>query len=666
MATLARPHQHISRMPNLTGVVVGERYTIEREIGRGGMATIWLAHDSQHQREVAIKVLHPDLAGALGADRFVRELRLTAQFQHPNIVPILDSGVVTLADGTRVPWYAMPHLKGESLRERLAREGQLPVEESLRITQAVGHALEAAHRQHVGHRDIKPENIFLAGEQVYVLDFGIAKALGVVDAERLTSTGIAIGTPAYMSPEQSVAGPVDGRSDQYSLATVLYEMLAGEPPFTGSNTQAIFARRLQEPARSLRTVRSAVPEAVEQAVLRALERTPADRFESVTEFLRALRSSSPATIVRRTRRRWTRIAIVAGGLLAATGAVAWSITLRERERRAQVIALVQRAMRGYDNRTPEGANEAIDALRSALAIDSTYAPAWNALAKVYSRAYQRWLRITDTPRDRLLPLGIVAADRSLSLDSLQADTWLTRGILTHLVDPVDVAPALREIRRAMTLDSTYAPIWHHLAVLTAELGDVGSALEKWRRCVRLDPVYTQCLSFMAIGHQWRGNADSALFWADSVIAVDPTFGLARENLAMGAMMVGDYPKAEASFEAWRRLTTDVDAVSAMAGAALARAKLGRLSEARSMLRDAEERASELQAYSIHNAIYFASAHVGMGEPDRALAALAAYQPIRDAHLQLHLRCDPLLRPLHHDSRYRALLVIALPAGGKGC
>jgi Tfp pilus assembly protein PilF len=655
-------------MTKLSGAVVGERYTIEREVGRGGMATIWLARDNQHQREVAIKVLHPDLAGALGADRFVRELRLTAQLQHPNIVPILDSGVVTLPDGTRVPWYAMPYLRGESLRERLAREGQLSVEESLRITQAVGNALETAHRQQVGHRDIKPENIFLAGDQVYVLDFGIAKALGAADANGLTSTGIAIGTAAYMSPEQSVAGPVDVRSDEYSLATVLYEMLVGEPPFTGSNTQAIFARRLQEPARSLRTVRSTVPEAVERAVLRALERTPADRFDSVTEFLRALRSPSTSMHVRRTRPRWTRLAIAAGVLIVVTGAVAWSLTIRARERtvNAQVTALVQRALRGYDNRTPEGANEAIAALRSALAIDSTYAPAWNALAKVYSRAYQRWFTITDTPRERLLQLGIVAVDRSLSLDSLQADTWLTRGILTHLVDPVDITPALREIRHAIDLDSTHAPSWHHLAVLTAELGDVGSALEKWRQCVRLDPAYTQCLSFMAIGHQWRGNADSAVFWADSVVAVDPTFGLARENLAMGAMMRGDYSRAEASFEAWRRLTTDVDAVSAMAGAALARAKLGRTSEARSLLLDAEKRASQLQAYTLHNAIYFASAYAALGELDRALGSLAAYQPVRDAHFQLHLRCDPVLEPLHNDSRYRALLVIPLPAAGKGC
>jgi tetratricopeptide (TPR) repeat protein len=655
-------------MADLSGAVVGERYTIEREIGRGGMATIWLGRDSHHERDVAIKVLHPDLAGAQGADRFVRELRLTAQLQHPNIVPILDSGVTTLADGTRVPWYAMPYLKGESLRERLRRQQQLSLEESLHITEAVGRALEAAHRQHVGHRDIKPENILLAGDQVYVVDFGIAKALDVVDADRLTKTGIAVGTPAYMSPEQSVAGTVDLRTDQYSLATVLYEMLAGEPPFTGANTQAIFARRLQEPARSLRTVRTAVPESVEQAVLRALERTPADRFDSITEFLRALRTPSVSIPALRARAPWTRVAVAAAALVIVAGAVAWALSSRPRAAAVdpQVIAIVQRAQRVYANYTPDGANEAIASLRSALALDSTYAPAWNALAKAYTRAYQRWFPIVDTPRDRLLQLGVVAVDRSLALDSLNADTWMTRAILTHQVDPIDVAPALKEIRRAIELDSTFAPPWHHYAVITAELGEVGSALEKWRRCVQLDPAYTQCLSFMSIAHQWRGNADSAATWADSSVAMDPRFGLARENVAAAAMMHGDFARAEASYQAWGRLVGGVDAASSMAGAAAARARQGRTMEARALLRDAEKRSTELQAYTIHNALYFAAAHAALGDADRALRALAAYQPVRDAHLQLHLRCDPILASLHDDRRFRALLVIPLPAGGKGC
>ena len=296
----------------LAGEVLGTRYTIEREIGRGGMATVWLAEDRQHGRKVAIKTLHPELAGAIGTDRFLREIRLTAQLQHPGIVPILDSGAVEAADGTPVPWYAMPYLAGESLRQRLNRETQLPIDEALRITEAVGECLEAAHQQNIVHRDIKPENVFLSGQQVYVVDFGIARALAA-DADRLTSTGLSVGTPSYMSPEQALAGTVDTRSDQYSLAVVLYEMLAGEPPFAGPNPTAIIARRLAEPARPISTVRATVPSHVERAILRALERTPADRFSSVGEFLGALHT--PAVQETRLPTRWRASRVALGAML---------------------------------------------------------------------------------------------------------------------------------------------------------------------------------------------------------------------------------------------------------------------------------------------------------------------------------------------------------------
>ena len=180
--------------------VLGDRYTVERELGHGGMASVWLAMDVRHDRAVAIKVLLPELAGAIGVDRFVREVRLTAKLQHPNIVPVLDSGVFQAADGTTLPWYAMAYVAGESLRARLDRERRLPIEEALRISEAAASALHAAHRDGIVHRDIKPENLLLAGEQVYVADFGIAKALIDTGGERLTSTGMIIGTPAYMSP----------------------------------------------------------------------------------------------------------------------------------------------------------------------------------------------------------------------------------------------------------------------------------------------------------------------------------------------------------------------------------------------------------------------------------------------------------------------------------
>jgi serine/threonine-protein kinase len=260
-----------------------DRYVLERELGRGGMATVWLARDLKHDRMVALKVLRPELSAILGGERFLREIRLTAALQHPHILPLLDSG-----EAAGVLYYVMPYVEGESLRHRLEHDGQLPLEEALQLTRAVAAALEYAHRQGVIHRDIKPENILLSQGHALVADFGIALAVTQADGGRLTETGLSLGTPAYMSPEQaSASGKLDARSDQYSLACVVYEMLAGEPPITGPTAHAIIAKRFSEPVPHLSTVRE-VPVGMERAITRALARSPADRFSSVSMFAQAL------------------------------------------------------------------------------------------------------------------------------------------------------------------------------------------------------------------------------------------------------------------------------------------------------------------------------------------------------------------------------------------
>lgn len=267
-----------------------DRYTIERELGRGGMATVYLARDLKHDRPVALKVLRPELAAILGAERFLREIRLTANLQHPHILPLLDSG-----EAAGSLYYIMPYVEGESLRDRLNRERQLPVEEGLRLATEIAEALGYAHEQGIIHRDVKPENILLSRSHPLVADFGIALAVAQAGAGRLTETGLSLGTPAYMSPEQATADPkLDGRSDQYSLACVAYEMLAGEPPYTGPTAQAIIAKRFSEPIPKLSTLR-VVPLGVELAVTRALARSPADRYRTVAEFAAALtRPATPA------------------------------------------------------------------------------------------------------------------------------------------------------------------------------------------------------------------------------------------------------------------------------------------------------------------------------------------------------------------------------------
>jgi len=271
---------------------LSDAYVLDREIGAGGMATVYLAHDVRHDRDVALKVLHPDLANALGPERFQREIKLAARLQHPHILTVLDSGE---NDGQL--WFTMPFVDGESLRDRLTREKQLPVTDALRIAREAAQALQYAHHHGVIHRDIKPENLLLTEDgNTLVADFGIARSLGAGGNTRLTETGVALGTPAYMSPEQaSGERDLSARTDIYSLAAVLYEMLAGEPPFTGPTAQAIIAKRFTGTVPSVRQARHSIPESVDQAVTQALAVVPADRFASAADFAHALEPTTPFT-----------------------------------------------------------------------------------------------------------------------------------------------------------------------------------------------------------------------------------------------------------------------------------------------------------------------------------------------------------------------------------
>ena len=272
---------------------LGTSYTLEQELGRGGMATVFLARDLKHDRPVALKVLHPELAATMGPERFLREIHLAARLQHPHILTVLDSGDLPVPGAAPLLWFTMPFIRGESLRDRLRRETQLPLADALRIAREAADALAFAHGEGVIHRDIKPENILLSGTHALVADFGIARALQTGTEERLTETGLAVGTPAYMSPEQaSGQRELDARTDVYSLAVVLYEMLAGETPFAAPTAQAMIARRFTETARPVRQAREAVPESVERALQRALARTPADRFATAAEFGAALETGS--------------------------------------------------------------------------------------------------------------------------------------------------------------------------------------------------------------------------------------------------------------------------------------------------------------------------------------------------------------------------------------
>ncbi|MGH7579369.1 MAG: protein kinase domain-containing protein [Gemmatimonadales bacterium] len=320
---------------------LGERYAIEREVGAGGMATVYLAQDLRHRRPVALKVVRPELSGPGGNARFLREIELAARLQHPHILPVFDSGTVDDGVGGQTPYFVMPFVEGETLRARLGREKQLPVDEAISLAAEVGDALAYAHAHGVVHRDIKPENILMSGGHGVVADFGVAKAIessaspsGEV-ARGLTQAGFAVGTPSYMAPEQATGrDQVDARADQYSLGCVLYEMLAGSPPFAGGTAQSVVARNMTAPRPHVGKVRPDVSDALEDIIIKAMAIDPADRYPDMTAVTSALRQARTAT---RPRRK-TMIVLAAAAIAAgAAGAVAWLAT------RPSAIAVTEEA-----------------------------------------------------------------------------------------------------------------------------------------------------------------------------------------------------------------------------------------------------------------------------------------------------------------------------------
>ncbi len=395
-------------MPELLGRLqsaLADRYRLEREVGAGGMATVYLAQDVRHDRRVALKILRPELAAVIGAERFLAEIKLTANLQHPHILPLFDSGE---ADGYL--FYVMPFVEGETLRDRLTREKQLPVPDAIRIAGEVASALDYAHRHGVVHRDIKPENILLHDGQALVADFGIALAASKASGSRMTETGMSLGTPHYMSPEQAMGErEITARSDVYAIGAVLYEMLTGEPPFTGSTAQAIVARVVTETPRPLHAQRHTIPAHIESAVLTALEKLPADRFASAAEFAEALKGRSvsgvsTATTVRVPAaapdgRRTNGLAI--GALTAAAIATAAALWGWFRPQPAPVVSRYSLLLR------------AAEALRpSAIAGNVAISPDGNRIAYIgpAEGGTRLWLR----EHDKLRPIPISGTEGGVS------------------------------------------------------------------------------------------------------------------------------------------------------------------------------------------------------------------------------------------------------------
>ena len=372
-------------MTDVTGSALAtalrDRYTLQRELGRGGMAVVYLAHDVRHDRPVALKILHPELAAELGPERFLREIRLTARLQHPHILPIHDSG-----EAAGRLWYTMPFFEGESLRARLDREKQLPLEDALRIARNVLAALAHAHAHGIIHRDIKPENILLQGGEAVLADFGIARAISAAGGESLTQTGTAIGTPIYMSPEQSLGTrELDARSDVYAMGCVVYEMLGGHPPFMGTTAQEILRRHVTDPVPSLGSARSGVPVSVERAILKALAKEPVDRWAGAQEFADALGARTDA--VTSPRRRLGRVGL---GVALAVAALALVAGLALRRSRAPAATTTTRlAVLPFENLGDSADAYFADGVSDAVRGKLTTLPGLEVIARASSMAYRQ-------------------------------------------------------------------------------------------------------------------------------------------------------------------------------------------------------------------------------------------------------------------------------------
>jgi serine/threonine protein kinase/Tfp pilus assembly protein PilF len=627
---------------------LADRYTLERELGRGGMAVVYLAHDKRHDRKVALKVMHEDLSFALGRERFLREIRVAARLSHPHVVTVHDSG-----EAAGLLYYVMPYVDGESLRSRLERETRLPVADAVHIAREVGDALGYAHANGIVHRDIKPENILLSGGHAFVADFGIASAVDVAREERITATGVSLGTPAYMSPEQALGETIDARSDVWGLGCVLYEMLSGAPPF-GTQPKQVLAKILTDAKPSALTTRAGTPRAISDVVTAALARKVDDRIASGHAFVDALNNG--VVLRKRTRPLGAAmiasaalVVLIAGFLFRSRGGPSTSVSEIHRNSASAVTGRLsadsianQLYLRGrsqYARGTNVSTENGISLFTQAIKRDSTFSIAWAGLSKSAVFAWQRGFKIRGIPHDSLLTLAVNASDRALDIDSTSAENWVAHARAVHYADPTVSAPAITALERAIRLDSSYSEAWADLALRRQEMLDDKGAEEAWLKAIALNPRNFTALAFYSIHFQWNGQYARGVQWADSALAVEPTYVLARESAGQLALALGRLDEAERHFQAYTRVTSGREQVNGLCGLAELAARRGNMKLARAYTQRAAS-LSDIHNPTLHEAAVIGAALAATGDTARALRLLFAYSPRADVHYQLHLKRDP--------------------------
>ena len=632
------------------------RYRIERELGRGGIATVFLARDLVHDRLVAIKVTHRDVAAGFIAERFLREIRVLATLQHPNILPLHDSGAV---DG--VPYYVMPFVAGESLRDRLTRDGPLTVSLAVRFATEAASALDYAHRQGVIHRDIKPENILLSDEHVVIADFGIARAAAQSADDRLTGTSVAIGTLAYMSPEQAMGETnLNGRSDLYSLACVTFEMLTGRTPFTGTSAAAIVASRFAKTPPRVSSLRPDVPRNVDDAIAAGLTLSPEGR-PSTGEFAGMLSGETiPSRGSRYSAGRKLALLSILAVLIVVAGFVLWR-TARNQPAGVNTGARPTRSIvaHGTSNvaahelylkgkKVMEGvpsSQSAAEALRSfekAVALDSQYAQAWAAIGEIHT-GYGVGNFASVPPRPEFEEARF-AANHALALDSTLAEAHAVLGLVQMMYD-YDWDGSLASLRRARALDPGYEQTYLYEGFLFSWRAEYDSALASNREALRMTPTSERIRQdfgrILILARRFK-ESEAAL---REGVARDSANGRMRMLLGECLMAAGRSGEAVAELEHAHRILPDASRVTAFLIAAYSRA--GRPDAAHSLL----DSLSATSQRSFVAAMDFAIAFAGLRDTTETITWLErAYD---DRTLRPFMR-DPVFDFLAGEPRYKAL------------
>ena len=625
-----------------------DRYRVERELGSGGMATVYLAQDLKHQRAVAIKVLRPELAASLGTERFLREIEIAAGLDHPHILPLYDSGE---ADGKL--FYVMPFVEGESLRDRLTREGQLPLADAIQITREVADALSAAHQRNIVHRDIKPENILLSGNHARVADFGIARAVSVAGGARLTSAGMAIGTPAYMSPEQASGDEnVDARSDLYSLGCVFYEMLAGEPPYSGPTMQALLVKRLTEPVPRISALRESVSPELEAVLHRVLAKAPADRPRTAAALIAELDAAASG----KSRRSGTWTARRVGLMLLAVAAVIFAATRLARapstvpaSPKSAVSSRLARGDQLLKQRTPEAFAAAMTEYEAAFREDSTSAVTLARLGYAHALFADWGWGYAGQSQSALRARALGFSERALAADSTAAMAWLARAYALVQLDPYRMRGASEAFDRSLSLDSTSAEAWYQYGQALMYLGRDSAAMHAYRRAFALDRDRPMSLMSLAAILRKDGQLDSARKLIDTAVLASRTVTSPYVHVLRGIMALDADEVRRAGDEAGLALELDTSfALPARSLQVRVRAAEGNRAAAADQMK-AILAGLHAEAPSPTEALFVSGALLALGRRAEVLDLLERAQP-RGAQLWFYLR-NPEFNPLRTDPRF---------------